>query len=549
MVAPSDASVQSPKILLSTTLLGCALVWLAFPPVGWSGLVWIAPVLWLRWIAADLLPGRHPYRVLWLSGCAFWLLTVHWVQLPHPLNYLGWVALASYLGIYLPAWIALSRIGMHQFQLPLWLVAPIAWTGLDWLRSHLFTGFMMGSLAHTQYQFPLMIQIVDVFGEYGVTFLIVLVAACATQCLLSFQTKPFQIQLHFLIPAVIALGATLYYGNIKIASQHSLISSLKKSPRIALIQGNTLADWKNDREKQLGIMQEHEKLSQSALQQSVDRPLDLIIWPETAFRYPFITFEDDVRPPDTSPAGKLVELVHRLNTSILVGIDHVHISPDEDRTPINYFFNSAVFVDRQGEIRGLYNKMHRVVLGEYVPFSDWFPVLNRMTSITGSIHPGQNPVAMQQDDVTYAINICYESTVPHLIRRQVLQLSEQGQTPDVLVNITNDAWFWGSSELDMHLACGVFRAIEMQTPLVIAANGGLSAHIDSLGKLQQSTPRQQTALLLVDLLLPSRSGIYPSFYAAHGDWWFAGPCVVCCVVLAIAGWRSRSNLSREIAAT
>ena len=114
----------------------------------------------------------------------------------------------------------------------------------------------------------------------------------------------------------------------------------------------------------------------------------------------------------------------------------------------------------------------------------------------------------------------------------MVQLSEAGTAPDVLVNLTNDAWFWGSSELDMHLACGVFRAVEMRTPLVIAANGGLSAHIDAFGNVLQKTPRQQTATLLVDLKLPARSDVYPSFYAAYGDW-LAIVCVVCCAVFAV----------------
>ena len=234
---------------------------------------------------------------------------------------------------------------------------------------------------------------------------------------------------------------------------------------------------------------------------------------------------------------------------MLVGIDHAHLSNTDDGEVEGDYYNAAVLVDRRGTVCGMYDKMHRVVLGEYVPFADWLPWLDSL-SITGAVQRGEGPVAMQQGGVTYAVNICYETAVPHLIRRHVVQLSDQGQTPDVLVNLTNDAWFWGSSELDMHLACGVFRAVEMRTPLVIAANGGLSAHIDASGNILQRTPRQQTAMLLVDLHLPERSDIYPSVYAAHGDW-FAILCVVCCTVFAIAGWRdkrrSQARFDRAVA--
>ncbi|MCG8448618.1 MAG: hypothetical protein MI725_03435, partial [Pirellulales bacterium] len=117
MSSPAERTI-APANLLCSALAGSVLVWLAFPPVGWSPLAWVAPVLWLRWIVVPALPGRHPYRVLWLAGFVFWLLAVHWIRLPHPLNYLAWVALAAYLGVYLPAFIALSRAGVQRFGLP-----------------------------------------------------------------------------------------------------------------------------------------------------------------------------------------------------------------------------------------------------------------------------------------------------------------------------------------------------------------------------------------------------------------------------------------------
>jgi apolipoprotein N-acyltransferase len=141
------------------------------------------------------------------------------------------------------------------------------------------------------------------------------------------------------------------------------------------------------------------------------------------------------------------------------------------------------------------------------------------------------------DDITYAPSICYESVLPHVIRGQVVELSAAGKRPDVLVNLTNDAWYWGSSELDMHLACDVFRAVEMRTPMVIAANGGLSAHIDACGRIVDQIPRQKPDLILADVVLDDRV----SLYSATGDW-FAGACALCCALLALSvvihWWRS-----------
>ena len=202
-------------------------------------------------------------------------------------------------------------------------------------------------------------------------------------------------------------------------------------------------------------------------------------------------------------------------------------------------FNSSAAVDGSGVLVGTYDKMHLLPFGEYIPFVRWLPFLRNYSPITGGAQPGEGPAALEINGVVYSPNICYETVLPHLIRRQVADLSQQGKTPDVLVNLTNDAWYWGSSELDMHLASGVFRAVEMRTPLVVAANRGLSAHVDHLGRIVAATDRDVPAALVATVTLPSRGDSrYPSLFAAYGDW-FALACLVCCIVLAVVGWRDR----------
>ncbi len=108
----------------------------------------------------------------------------------------------------------------------------------------------------------------------------------------------------------------------------------------------------------------------------------------------------------------------------------------------------------------------------------------------------------------------------------------------MLVNLTNDGWFWGSSELDMHLACGVFRAVEMRKPLLIAANTGFSAWIDSSGRILKQGPRRATDYIIANVAIDSRK----SFYSLYGDL-FAGFCLAACLVFAIAGfWPAPCNL-------
>src|SRR5207249_2608 len=143
---------------------------------------------------------------------------------------------------------------------------------------------------------------------------------------------------------------------------------------------------------------------------------------------------------------------------------------------------------------------HRVMFGEYIPFAKWLPFLYRLTPLSGGIEAGDSPIALSLNSkYCFAPSICYETAIPHDTRRQVAVLERQDQYPTALVNLTNDAWFWGSSELRMHLACDVFRAVETRVPLVIAANGGISAWIDREGRIRSQLPPQQSGFLLADI--------------------------------------------------
>lgn len=542
--------LTAPSSTLRAGIAGSLLCWLALPPLNLFWLVWIAPVPWLVLVKSETLPGRRPYWSLWVSGVVFWLLAVHWIRLPHPLNYLAWVALASYLGLYLLTFVVLARCAVHRFSVPLVIAAPVVWTGLEWLRGHVLSGFLMGSLAHTQYRVPVVIQIADLVGEYGVTFFIMLVAACVTN-LFSEPGRPRPWKQLAVNVAIIAVAVVVVCGHsINSMDSVPLRVDRPRDPRIALIQGNTPADWKMDADRQQEIMQEHAKLSRDAVAEAKKRdgrPVDLVVWPETSFRQNLVMVQEGFTPPPgrihatvlTAAQTDLSELVKQVGCAVLVGIDRILLIPDEAEGMSYRAFNSAVLVDKAGKLTAIYDKMHPVMFGEYIPLADWIPILYRITPITGGIIAGSQPTAVKLEDGTViAPNICYETVVPHLIRRQLISLDKRGARADALLNLTNDAWFWGSSELDMHLACGVFRAVETRTPLLVAANGGLSAHIDHLGTIQQVTQRQKTAFLLVDLEKHKRP---LSFYTRWGDW-FALLCVICCLVLACAAIARRQVL-------
>src|SRR5262249_12765909 len=150
---------------------------------------WIAPVPWLCLAQQPTLRGWRPYIVLWFCGTVHWLLMLDGIRLAHPALYAGWIALSAYLGVYLPVFIGLTRVTVHRFNLSTVAVAPVTWVGLELLRGHLITGFSMGLLAHTQAEFPHLLQISDLAGGYALSALVMLVATCLTQIVFAFLTS------------------------------------------------------------------------------------------------------------------------------------------------------------------------------------------------------------------------------------------------------------------------------------------------------------------------------------------------------------------------
>ncbi len=550
-------------------MVGAVVLWAALPPLDLWPLAWIAPVWWILLVRRRQLPGRRPYRALWLAGFLFWLAAVHWVRLAHWTAYFGWVALAFYLAFYLPAFVGLTRVAVHKLRLPVILAAPMVWSGLELARGHLMGGFTMASLGHTQYRWIELIQLSDLAGAYGVSFLVMFVAACLAR-MTTCDQRPRT--LWPLLPAIALLGAALLYGYVRTSDEQG-------SPlaRIALIQGSVDTEIKFDPEMRQLVFEEYVLLSQEAVEKSRPGKVDLIVWPETMFRDTLVTFDEPPPMPDefdgteeefrqafrayAARAPRLMtQLALTFDAPLILGIDRHHYGPQEVQR-----LNSAVFVAKHGKLLGHYEKTHLVMFGEYVPFVRHFPSLQRLTPVSISISPGTEPAAFELDGgLRIAPSICYETVIPHVIRRQVNSLKAEGAEPHVLVNLTNDGWFWGSSELDMHLACGVFRAVECRKPLLIAANTGISAWIDADGRVLARGPRRHkdphlnsdatlttvqrqrrrrwceqygpwpkgTATILAEVAPDRRS----SWYLQYGDW-PAGICLAGCVVLGLtAAW-------------
>jgi apolipoprotein N-acyltransferase len=525
------------RATLAPAMLGSLLLWAALPPLNLWPLGWIAPIPWLLLVRRRELSGWRPYRGLWLAGYAFWLLAIHWLRLPHPANFIGWFLLSAYLAFYLPVFVWLCRIAVHRFGQSIVLAGPVVWTGLELARAHLLTGFLMAPLGHTQYRWVGLIQISDLMGGYAVSFLVMLVAACLVRAWPNAALR--QPVWWPLATALGAVAAVLLYGQVRTAGV-----TTSAGPKVAIVQGAIAADWKQDPDKFRTIFSEYYRLSRQAVAAAGGR-VDLIIWPETMFPYPLYLCDPDDPPPPKRRAQvresnavateTIAGLVRRLDAPVLIGVEARQYGKARvDR------FNSAVLSNHVGHVAARYDKMHLVMFGEYIPLAGLFPSLYRVSPFSGGLAAGHQPKAMKLAGTCLAPSICFETVLPHIIRKQVVELTRQGSPPDVLVNLTNDGWFWGSSELEMHLACAVFRAVECRKPLLVAANSGISAWIDADGRVRRQGPRQATDIILADVRLDPRQ----SLYLTLGDW-PAGLCLAACLLLALVGLSDWCRKSRR----
>jgi apolipoprotein N-acyltransferase len=433
------------------------------------------------------------------------------------------------------------------------LAAPIVWTGLELLRAHLFSGMPMPCLGHTQYRWIGLIQISDLAGAYGVAFVVVFVAASLARMLPCDQQRRC---FWPVVPMAALLAAVLVYGHVRTSGAYT-----SPGPRIALIQGSIDTDICSEpdaetrqrilKERCDQIYREYVGLSDEAVREY--GRIDLMVWPESMLPEPMVTYETDATRPadwDCSEAefrdwlpkaaectlSVMEQLAKRFDAPLVLGVDKQHFGVNRHST-----YNCAAFVGRDGKMLAHYAKTHLVPYGEYVPFAAYFPWLARFMPLPISAVPGDKPAAFDlawgEKTVRLAPNICYESVLPHLIRDQVNALAADGREPAVLVNVTNDGWFWGSSELDIHLACGIFRAVECRKPLLIAANTGFSAWVDGDGRILRQGPRRAKGTILAEVQLDHRT----SWYLRFGDW-FAGGCLLACAALGGVGaydWRRR----------
>jgi apolipoprotein N-acyltransferase len=514
-----DDDVPSVVFRFSAITIGLAtagLLWLCHFPMAWGWLAWVALVPLLSLVRREA-PKRTIFFGSWLAGLVFFTAILQWMRVADDRMYVTWLGLAYYCSLYFPLAIGLIRFLDQRSRLPLIVTVPVVWTALEFMRGHLFTGFPWYFLAHTQHDFLALIQVSDVTGAYGVTFLVAMVNALLFDVLSRWSrfrrlfglpeplTGGRTLVLQSGIAAVVLIGV-LGYGLWRLSQDE-----FQSGPVVALIQSNLPQNVRNAASggaDPAALMKSHNcKLCDHAIAQH-PKP-DLIVWPETS--YP--DYWSDIGPEIASgqlPAETAKEIsesrqlgrdVARLwPTHVLMGMNsEVYGSDQRTRR-----YNSAILIGPTGLPQGRYDKIHRVPFGEYVPLRDWLPFMNELApydfDYSISVGEGFPRLSLETERRQYVIMpgmggfkggqqyrfgvvICYEDSDPTLAR-QYVRTDDGEPAVDFLINTSNDGWFKGTSEHEEHLAISRFRAIECRRSLARSVNMGISAVIDGNGRVR-----------------------------------------------------------------
>lgn len=531
-----------PRSLLQVALAGLTglLYPLCFPSFDFGLLAWL--VLVPLHITIDRVPPARAFRLGWFAGFVAFTTTMGWVitamhqygKMPLEWSYLALALLAAYLGLYVAAYAAIVTWLRRTLPPYGWAVAPFLWVTLELIRTYLFSGLPWALLGYSQYRWLSVIQLADITGVYGVSFLIVLINVALAEVILWFvhryQSLPVrQVPVPFpwlpAASAVLMLLGALGYGAMVLGSTVPSATTVS----IGLVQANIDQAQKWDAAYRRQTLDRYTRLTAQAADQA-----DLIIWPEAAT--PFL-FEQ--------------ELLYRAEVESLVrhhGIPLLFGSPAlryySNGRP--YLLNSAYLFSPDGKILGRYDKRHLVPFGEYIPLKSMLFFLDKLVEGIGDFEAGTVPTLLTLPSgdhlespasgaaalgSKFGVVICFEVIFPDLVREFVRDGA------DFMVTITNDAWFGDSSAPYQHFGMVVLRSVENHTAFARAANTGISGFIDPYGRVLHASPIFTEEAMVGRIPAHNR----PTFYSRHGDVFAYGCVIIAGLFLLAALWTTSGS--------
>ncbi len=557
-------SSEARRLSWRRRLLHCAVLWgggsalaAAFPPFNCTLLLFLA-------LAVLLLEARNRswWRAalagwLWGMGYAFWSFL--WLREIHPA--IPWFMMVVLGGYYAP-------VGWAAAVLNRWLLLPekiraagfsaqtgfrdfSVWRQLAWCTGVAATVVLVEYLRHAVlpwnyfgagfWRNGVMLQLTRWTGIYGLSFLACFVNAAAALAVLTVARRTPDGELRYRRPWPLLIGVGLLagvmvFGVRSFRERQREYAANSRLVRLTLVQGNLSQRRFGGEDSAREALNAYTRLSLT--QQGV--PTDLVVWPETAINYP-LRGSAEVCGEYRTQVRKLSEI---FNVPLLVGTLEYDLS-----TVPPGLLNSAVLLDDRDMVRygyrGMYSKVHPVPFGEFIPLRRYLPGwLIELIDMRRDLTPGTSLAPLELDSsVRLGINICFEDVFAYIAR------GEFWRGANLLLVITNDAWYPTSSEPEQHLANAIPRAVETNLPMVRCGNDSASCVISPAGqiiwsmaealKFGDGTPAARGAgAATVTVRVTDPAQLRPTFYTCYGDWW-VGVCAILLALELAAAWRRK----------
>ena len=436
----------------------------------------------------------------YLVAAGYWFANLYWIGY---VTVSGYILLSLSLGLYWPV-LAICVRFLRRIKFPLFIGVPILITGAEAWQGIIFTGFSWRLLGHSQWQWLEVIQIADIFGDAGVTFLVAMVNGQLAQLIINWgESKNNRITKAANLPGTIIAAtlviAALFYGKYRIDQTPEFIT---QSPLIGSVQPNVPSRIKEMAEAGELILDDLIVESKECFAAGAK----MVVWPETMVlstmnREYLAQCMEGTKP---KRFGDKISALAKDNGYIMFGAHSVDISIVDNEWNLGNRYNSALLYKPDGEqSEQRFDKIHLVPYGEYIPFKDSFPPMHKLGMLLSpydydySLAKGKNYTKfdVSTDEGTFYCGsiICYEDTDPEVTRQMVLDPANK-KIASWLVNLSNDGWYvrfkgkkvLPSVELSQRAVITVFRAVENRISIIRSVNTGISCVIDTTGKLCQS---------------------------------------------------------------
>ncbi|MDR3449866.1 MAG: apolipoprotein N-acyltransferase [Alphaproteobacteria bacterium] len=460
---------------------------LAMPPFDCFPLLWIClpALIFLLRPAAN---GKQAFTTGWCFAFGHMVFGLYWIaaSMLVDIKHFWWgiplavavlpACFAVYYGI---AALVARRIGLNGWRGAVWF--GFMWFLADYARGHLFSGFPWNLVGYAWSGSLPVLQTTSVIGIYGLSLLTTLAA-----CLPASLTENSRANRAATLAGMGLFVALAAAGEARLQAVH--VADVP-DVRLRLVQPNT--DEANKWKAVQGAADFQQMLDYTSA--PADRPVTHVIWPEAA--PPYYLDEDTVHR---------AELAQRISAtaSVLTGAVRRDVGPEGETR----FYNSLIAIDGLGRVMAGYDKFHLVPFGEYMPFRNYLPAsLRALAASAADFTPGPGPRTLRVLGLpTFSPLICYEAIFPG-------QVADPADRPQMLLNVTNDAWYKNTTGPFQHFAIARVRAIEEGLPLVRVDNTGISAVIDPAGRIVAFIPYGKSGFIDSGLPEPLPLTLYEKF--------------------------------------